>query len=91
MDNIYSSSLWGLRCVDLAEAISEVLHPHLFIFSTILKDCTIYHDSRGFMLIKKVPMSFPNLLQRTPVFKIIKALLLEQYNELKQWMLTKHL
>lgn len=59
----------------------------------ILSNHTIYHDISGPLFINNVLMCFQDIDQNPPVvFRIIRALWLEQYDELtKKWMLNKRL
>lgn len=63
MNDIFAKALRGFPSIDQGEFISEVRNPKLLIYFLIFWNRNPYHETCGILIIKKEPMSFPELPQ----------------------------
>lgn len=83
MDNIYAFITNRLRGNDLAEAYAEPIATNTFISSVIFRNRLIYHEIHSLLLVNGLPMDYTEVKRQTPVvFRIMKALWTEEYDEL---------
>lgn len=88
---IYSYITSGLRGQDLADLCTSTIDIVIFLSSLIFRNWMIYIDIRALVQINVVSNKFPELpLQTAVVFRIIKALWPEEYEEqTTNWKITK--